>query len=574
MKRILFFLFLFPLLTNGQECIQGNCENGQGTMTYPGGVKYVGEWKNGKHEGQGVLTQPLCEGFEIPSVYNGYFKDNTFYGSGTLNTRYEIKVHSDNWQDLKTIKKITWPNGTKYELLVESDKSPKIDYNSIISDYVYFKVNQWQKKGEFEKIVDYKERVNEFTRNQEIEKHQNNAIYFLCSNFVETINRRNIVLNEYDAENETFLLSSDYIGEFILNVPIDEARIFKKYFDKASFNFRANFSNNIFTLSGCWITIDLGKGQWNRYEYSNQNLSTYAKTKIDYNFPEIIINPTQNVKRNRVAEQINSVLVGRSVIDLNIPVNPKVNNRYALIFGNEDYTSYQSGLSTEQNVDFAENDAEIFKEYALKTLGVKKDNLYLLKNATAGQMKQKIALVSKIIKAEGSNAELIFYYAGHGYPDEITKVPYLIPVDISASDLSSAINLADLYNTLAQTQAKRITVFLDACFTGGARSQGLVASRGIKISPKQEALDGNIVVFSASSETQSSLPYYDQMHGMFTYYLLEKLQESEGKCTYNELFNSVNKKVTLNSLKVNEKEQNPKVNTSQNVNETWSEWQF
>ena len=263
-----------------------------------------------------------------------------------------------------------------------------------------------------------------------------------------------------------------------------------------------------------------------------------------------------------------------SQVDKKIPIRRKIENRYALIIGNEDYKTYQSGLSTEQNVDFAENDAEIFKEYALKTLGVKKDNLYLLKNATAGQMKQKIALVSKIIKAEGSNAELIFYYAGHGYPDEITKVPYLIPVDISASDLSSAINLADLYNTLAQTQAKRITVFLDACFTGGARSQGLVASRGIKISPKQEALDGNIVVFSASSETQSSLPYYDQMHGMFTYYLLEKLQESEGKCTYNELFNSVNKKVTLNSLKFNEKEQNPKVNTGQNVNETWGNWKF
>ena len=50
-----------------------------------------------------------------------------------------------------------------------------------------------------------------------------------------------------------------------------------------------------------------------------------------------------------------------------------------------------------------------------------------------------------IIKKLGSTAELIVYYAGHGYPDETTKVPYLIPVDVPASDLSYAIKLDDFY---------------------------------------------------------------------------------------------------------------------------------
>lgn len=85
-----------------------------------------------------------------------------------------------------------------------------------------------------------------------------------------------------------------------------------------------------------------------------------------------------------------------SKVDINIPINPKVDNRYALIIGNEDYSSFQSELNYEQNVDFAENDAKIFKEYAINTLGVKEDNLYFLTNATLGQMKQKISLVCKI----------------------------------------------------------------------------------------------------------------------------------------------------------------------------------
>ena len=39
-------------------CIEGNCENGQGTFTWPDGKKYVGEFKNDKMDGQGTLTWP------------------------------------------------------------------------------------------------------------------------------------------------------------------------------------------------------------------------------------------------------------------------------------------------------------------------------------------------------------------------------------------------------------------------------------------------------------------------------------------------------------------------------------
>ena len=76
-------------------------------------------------------------------------------------------------------------------------------------------------------------------------------------------------------------------------------------------------------------------------------------------------------------------------MDKNIPKNNKVNNRFALIIGNEDYKSFQRTLTLEQNVDYAKNDAIIFKEYCLRTLGVKEENMHFLLNATAGQMSQK-----------------------------------------------------------------------------------------------------------------------------------------------------------------------------------------
>ncbi|MCK4663241.1 MAG: caspase family protein [Bacteroidales bacterium] len=227
----------------------------------------------------------------------------------------------------------------------------------------------------------------------------------------------------------------------------------------------------------------------------------------------------------------------------------------------------------ESDVIFARNDAKIFKEYAIKTLGVPADNVTLLTDATAGEMSQNINLISKIISKIDS-AELIFYYAGHGLPDEITNIPYLIPVDVNGTDLSSAIKLSDVYKQFSECSAKRVTIFLDACFSGGSRETGLLAQRGVKIKPNKEVLSGNLVVFTASSEKQSALPYNNEKHGMFTYFLLKKLKETKADITYDELSKYVKTNVSINSLKVNRTEQDPKVNISNDIKEIWKGWKM
>jgi hypothetical protein len=262
-------------------------------------------------------------------------------------------------------------------------------------------------------------------------------------------------------------------------------------------------------------------------------------------------------------------------VDKNIPqIEIKYPNRYALIIGNEDYTSRQDGLSTEINVAFAANDARIFKEYAVNTLGVEERNVFLLINATAGEMSQKIELVCQILSRLGESAELIFYYAGHGFPDENTKIPYLIPVDVSATNLSSAIKLNNVYSKFAATNAKRVTIFLDACFTGGGREAGLLAARSVKVKPKNEILSGNMVVFAATSEDQSALPYKAKQHGMFSYFLFKKLQETKGDVTYGDLEKYLRDKVSIESLRINSKAQDPKASVSYDAENVWENWKI
>jgi hypothetical protein len=264
-----------------------------------------------------------------------------------------------------------------------------------------------------------------------------------------------------------------------------------------------------------------------------------------------------------------------SDVDKNIPIcRTKHPYRYALIIGNEDYAKFQRGLDTETNVAFARNDAEIFKEYAIKTLGVDEINAHLLKDATTGEIFQKIDLISKLASKTGEQAEIIFFYAGHGLPDEVTRTPYLIPVDVSGTNLSAAIKLEDIYKKFANSGAGKVTVFLDACFSGGGRDAGLLAARSVKVKPKENLITGNIAVFSASTGEQSALPYEQEQHGMFTYYLLKKLQETKGLITYGELADYIQQNVSIESLRVNQKEQDPTVNVSPDIENLWREWTF
>ena len=60
------------------ECIQGNCVNGQGTYTFANGDLYMGEHEDGKRTGQGTYT------WINGTQYVGGFKDGKYHGQGTI----------------------------------------------------------------------------------------------------------------------------------------------------------------------------------------------------------------------------------------------------------------------------------------------------------------------------------------------------------------------------------------------------------------------------------------------------------------------------------------------------------
>lgn len=311
------------------------------------------------------------------------------------------------------------------------------------------------------------------------------------------------------------------------------------------------------------IPIALTEHKYKRYAQGKTIVSKVnAQTQTAKQL--VIQNSNNNTKVDIKRASLNSD------VDQNIPENNnKQTQRYALIIGNENYTDYQIGISTEVNVAFAASDAQSFKSYCNATLGIPEANTHLLINATAAKMKSEIELVLKRIEKEQGQGELLFFYAGHGQPDEQSKTPYLMPVDVSANDLVNAMDLNALYEKFGKINAKRITVFLDACFSGGGRNTGMLAARGVRVKPKPGALSGNVMVFAATQAEQVALTYKDQFHGMFTYFLLKGIKENKGRITYQDLANFIRTNVSKTSLEINRREQDPSMLTSPALGDTW-----
>lgn len=264
-------------------------------------------------------------------------------------------------------------------------------------------------------------------------------------------------------------------------------------------------------------------------------------------------------------------LIQKSIceVNFNIPQSMTVNkNTFAVIIANENY-------QREANVPYAKNDGEIFAEYCKKALGLPDKNIRVVENATLNDIKYNINWLKQVIDVYGTNSHVIIYYAGHGIPDEKAKTAFLLPIDGYGNDPSTGYSLQELYQTLGQLQSKSVVAFLDACFSGTNRDgQMLQNARGIAIKVKANSPSGNLVVFSASKDDETAYPYKEKEHGMFTYYLLKKLQDTKGEATLSDICKYVTEEVRKQSIVDNGKLQNPTLYTSPSLGNTWSNWQL
>ncbi len=447
--------------------------------------------------------------------------------------------------------------------MYKSKEEVRRKYSSFAKQYVEAFVNKWQRKGKYEKTVDWQKRVNESTRQVIIDSLLRRAMEEYLAYQTKTIHTKCSIV-EYDADGEIFHIYDERFGSLLVPVPISQAESFEKNFASVS---RENIfyvaNDNVGLKSAIFSTPD-----GHKYTYNNDATLEFASVDIVYNFDSIDVEAVEGAAGGKSVQQINrkALNVGRSDVDMGIPVSNVVNdNTFAVIIANEKYQMVSE-------VNYAENDGRVFKEYCMKTLGIPEKNIHFNPNATLVNMWAQVDWLTSIARAYKGNANLIFYYAGHGIPDEQSRDAYLLPIDGNGTNTKTGYKLGELYASLSKYPTKQTLVLLDACFSGAERSGGMLASaRGVALKAKTQTPEGNMVVFSAAQGDETAYQYEDKGHGLFTYFLLKKLRETGGNVSLGQLSEYISEQVSRHSLIENSKSQTPMVIPSASVSATWQD---
>jgi len=241
-----------------------------------------------------------------------------------------------------------------------------------------------------------------------------------------------------------------------------------------------------------------------------------------------------------------TVTVARQVADSR-PAIPRLNpasvnvqlprDAVAIIIGIENYRRVPKA-------DFANADAKDFYTYASRALGIKPENIKLLVDDGADDIEILNAFQNWLpLKVNKGKTDVYVFYSGHGYPSQDGSSLYFLPFNVDKQYLErTSVKQKEVIAALQKAQAKSVTMFIDACYSGQTRS-GEVLVAGLKpivAKTDEKAYPPEFTVITASAADQFSSASQDLKHGIFSFYLMKGMEgdadlNKDGRTTSGEL---------------------------------------
>ena len=216
-------------------------------------------------------------------------------------------------------------------------------------------------------------------------------------------------------------------------------------------------------------------------------------------------------------------------LDPTIIKQRKYPNRVALIIGIENY-------SNAPKASYANRDAKLFYDYAIRGFGIREDNIKLLidEEATRGNYYDALEIWLPT-RVKPNVTDLVVFYSGHGLPSPDAKELYLLAHDSKTSSKilrRTALLRSELFEQINNLKPKSVTMFFDTCFSGTSRDDVALLPDAKPINllaPDTLNVPKKFVVFSSSLNNQISSGFKEAKNGLFSYYLMKGLEGNADK---------------------------------------------
>jgi hypothetical protein len=240
---------------------------------------------------------------------------------------------------------------------------------------------------------------------------------------------------------------------------------------------------------------------------------------------------------------------------------------YALIIGIGTYRDERIRPLAYTHAD-AEAFAALLKDE--RRCGLAPENVRILLDEEATLFNIKNSISGWLYQNATPGCTVFVFFAGHGgvesdrtglEPDGTAK--YLLPWDTYANNLfASALSNMEFHHLLNTIKAKRLVIFMDACYAGGVAQRG-ARDLGIVSNPYERLAEGEgRIVIAASKPNQRSWEDTTLGHGIFTHHLIEALSgqsdsDNDGYASIMEVYKYLERNVPLSARRLSRSDQEP-----------------
>jgi len=199
------------------------------------------------------------------------------------------------------------------------------------------------------------------------------------------------------------------------------------------------------------------------------------------------------------------------------------NNKIGIIIGIEKYQALKN-----LDAPYANRDANAFRAYATRALGIPNKNLKILiddKATRSGLLKALKIWLPQMTR--GKNKDIYIFFAGHGLASDDGKDLHILPQDGDPILLEdTALSRIEMFDLINKVSPKSVTMFFDTCYSGQTRSEQMLVAglRPVRIVADEQDTPNNFTIFTASNYDQTSGSINEAEHGIFTYYLMKGLE--------------------------------------------------
>jgi len=227
---------------------------------------------------------------------------------------------------------------------------------------------------------------------------------------------------------------------------------------------------------------------------------------------------------------------------------------YALLIANNNYTDPNIPTLNEPI-----NDATKLYNTLTTFYTFNKENVLFLKNATYEQM---ISAFDDLANKITPNDNILIFYAGHGWWDDLRNLGYWLPVDAKQSNTAFWIPNSRISDYMSSIKSKHTLLIADACFSGS------IFKTRSAFSDAQPSINKLYAMPSKKAMTSGNLKVVPDK-SVFLQYLVKRLNDNPEKYISSDMLFASFRTAVLNNSPTE-----PQYGTIQNAGDEGGEFIF